>query len=99
MITPHSGSKPFLLAVAAWFLLVHGPAFAGGKPSTEGVATENSWPMFRGQPSLIGVAPGKLADKLSLLWTFKTGAPTRSSAAVAGGKVFIGSDDTNVYAL
>ena len=72
---------------------------ASDLPKTDAVATENSWPMFRGNPSLTGVAPGKLTDKLSLLWTFKAGQPIKSSAAVVDGKVFIGGDDQNVYAL
>src|SRR5206468_12689564 len=35
--------------------------------------SEPSWPMYRGGPALLGVASGKLADKLTLLWSFKTG--------------------------
>jgi outer membrane protein assembly factor BamB len=40
-----------------------------------------------------------LPAKLDLLWTFKTEGPVKSSAAIVQGKVFIGSDDGNVYAL
>src|SRR5437879_7978735 len=57
------------------------------------------WPMFRGGPALLGVAEGSLPDKLSLLWTFKTGGAVKSSAAIAQGKVFVGSGDEMVYAL
>jgi outer membrane protein assembly factor BamB len=57
------------------------------------------WPMFRGGPNLRGVAPGTLADSLTLLWKFKTEDQIKSSAAVSGGRVFIGSSDKNVYAL
>src|SRR6185503_11726471 len=64
--------------------------------ATPGVA---SWPMFRGNPALTGVASGNLPDKLSLLWSFKTGGPVKSSAAIVGGRVFIGSGDGHVYAL
>src|SRR5688572_8603913 len=67
--------------------------------SAEGVATDDSWPMFRGNPGLTGVAPGKLPDKLGLHWQFKTEGPIKSSAAIVGGRAFIGSDDGNVYAL
>jgi len=45
------------------------------------------------------VAPGRLADRLALAWRFKTGGPVTSSAAVADGRVFIGSGDKHVYAL
>jgi outer membrane protein assembly factor BamB len=58
-----------------------------------------SWPMFRGNPALTGVAVGALPDKLSLLWSFKTGGPVKSSAAIVDGRVFIGSGDSNVFAL
>ncbi|MGI8964919.1 MAG: PQQ-binding-like beta-propeller repeat protein, partial [Limisphaerales bacterium] len=55
--------------------------------------------MFRGDSALLGVTSEKLPDKLALLWTFKTAAPIKSSAVIAGGKVFIGSGDSNLYAL
>jgi len=45
------------------------------------------------------VAPGRLPDRLKLAWKFKTRGPVFSSAALAGGRVFIGSTDGNVYAL
>ena len=44
--------------------------------------------MFRGSPSLVGRAEGKLSDKLKLLWRFKTKESVRSSAAIGGGKVY-----------
>src|SRR5437667_3957324 len=37
-------------------------------------------------PALTGVAAGTLPDKLSLLWSFKTGGPVKSSAAIVGGR-------------
>lgn len=67
--------------------------------SFAGVATPDSWPMFRGNPSLTGVAPGKLPKELKVAWTFKTEGPIKSSAAIVGGNVFVGSDDGHVYAL
>ena len=57
------------------------------------------WPMFRGQPALTGIAPGHLPEKPALLWTFKTAGPVKSSPAIVGDCVFIGSDDHNLYAL
>src|ERR1035437_7465277 len=62
-------------------------------------APGGDWPMFRGGPTLAGVAGGSLPDRLSLLWTFKAAGPVKSSAAIVGDRVFIGSDDGNVYAL
>jgi len=70
------------------------------------VATEKSgspaavdWPMFRGGPALLGVASVQLPEQPALLWSFKTKGPVRSSAAIAGERVFIGSDDGQLYAL
>ena len=39
------------------------------------------------------------ADHGTKLWSFPTGGPIDSSAAVAAGVVYIGSDDRNLYAL
>ena len=55
--------------------------------------------MFRGDPALTGVASCAVPDKPDLLWNFKTGGPVKSSAIIGGGKVYIGSDDGQVYAL
>ena len=62
-------------------------------------AAAGDWPMFRGGPSLSGVAVSPLPDGLKLLWTFKTGGPVKSSAAIIGQRVVIGSGDGNIYAL
>jgi len=58
-----------------------------------------TWPMFRGGPALLGLAGGTLGKDVSLLWSYKTGGPVKSSAAVVGGKVFIGSGDQHVHAI
>jgi outer membrane protein assembly factor BamB len=58
-----------------------------------------SWPIFRGNPALTGVAADTLPQKPGLLWTFKTGGPVKSSAVIGAGKIFIGSDDGNLYAV
>ncbi len=57
------------------------------------------WPMFRGNQALTGISTATLPEKLNLLWSFKTGAPVKASAAVVSGKVFVGSDDGFVYCL
>src|ERR1700745_571249 len=57
------------------------------------------WPMSRGQPALLGVAAGSLPKKPAMVWSFKTGRPVRSSAAIVGDRVFIGDNDGNCYAL
>ena len=62
-------------------------------------ARAGGWPVFRGNPALTGVAAGTLPAKPSLLWSFKTGGPVKSSAVIGGGKVFIGSNDGQIRAL
>ena len=69
------------------------------RPIVGAVATADAWPMFRGNPGLTGVSPAKLPNSLSLLWSYKTGAPVKSSAAIAGGKVFVGSDDKQLHCI
>ena len=57
------------------------------------------WPMFRGGPALTGIASGNLPAQPGLLWTFKSQGPVKSSPAIVGGRVFVGSDDHMLYAL
>ena len=57
------------------------------------------WPVFRGNPALTGVAAGPLPTNSALLWTFKTAGAVKSSAVIGGGKVFIGSNDGQIYAI
>src|SRR2546428_2441979 len=89
------------IPAAAATLLV--AVFAAGASANQDAAKAASsgahWPMFRGNPALTGVASGTLPDKLSLLWSFKTGGPVKSSAAIVGGRFFIGSGDSHGYAL
>lgn len=67
--------------------------------ATDRIFAANDWPMFRGSPSLLGTAAGTLPDALVRAWEFKTGGPVKSSAAVVGSSVFIGSMDQKLYCL
>ena len=58
-----------------------------------------AWPMFRGDQGLTGVTASRLPEALELRWTFKTGQAIKSSAAIAANRVFVGSDDSTLYAL
>jgi outer membrane protein assembly factor BamB len=62
-------------------------------------ATTEDWPMFRGNPGLTGISPAKLPAAPSLLWTYKTAGPVKSSAAIVAGKVYVGSDDKNLHCI
>ena len=35
----------------------------------------------------------------ALLWQYRTGGPVYSSPSVADGVVYVGSDDSNIYAF
>lgn len=74
----------FVLAAALW----------AGFPSAA-----SDWPMFRGNPRLTGVSDTTLPDAPVLKWTFKSGGPVKSSPAIVGDRVFIGSADAKLYAL
>jgi outer membrane protein assembly factor BamB len=83
--------------LAQWALLLaafHVHAYGG-----EATPPNQNWPMFRGQPSLLGVSAAALPDKPVPLWKFTTKGPVKSSAAIVSNRVYIGSDDANLYAL
>lgn len=72
---------------------------AGTRAASSAPSGRGDWPMFHDGQNLRGMAPGTLADSLTLLWKFKTDAEVKSSPAISEGRVFIGSSDKNVYAL
>jgi len=55
------------------------------------------WPMFQHDSSHSGYSTSKAPITNNVIWNYHTGAA--SSPAVADGKVYIGSDDGNVYCL
>lgn len=64
------------------------------------VAAVSGQSMFRGDPAHSGVsAEAGPAVLKGVKWTFKTGGAVVSSPVLAGGVVYVGSDDTNLYAL
>lgn len=58
-----------------------------------------SWPIFRGDAKLSGMAEDKLPDKLILMWSFKTEHEIISSPVIGFGRVYIGSTDGKVYSI
>lgn len=79
--------------------------FSGGtragaaSSSSSPAASPQAWPSFRGTPSLSAVTSARLAEKPALRWTFTTGGPVKSTAAIVDGVVYIGSTDEHLYAL
>jgi outer membrane protein assembly factor BamB len=67
--------------------------FVAASTALEGEST------FRGGPTHLGVYDSQAPQKLSLKWTFSTNGAVYSSPAVAGGMVYFGSADGNLYAV
>ena len=61
--------------------------------------SSDSWQMFRYDPENTGVSSSSAPIKGDLLWQSPTEGPVYSSPAVYAGRVFVGSDDFNVYAM
>jgi outer membrane protein assembly factor BamB len=62
-------------------------------------AAEPAPAMFRGGSTHAGVFPGPPADRLSVVWSQKTGGAIVSSPTVSQDTVYIGSGDGFLYAL
>ena len=56
-------------------------------------------PVFSGAPRTSGTSGIPIGPGGSISWSYKTGDYVASSPAVAGGTVYIGSEDHKVYAL
>src|SRR5690606_13769297 len=63
------------------------------------VATADTWPIVRGGPEQRGVAVSPLPDALTVRWQRELGESIESTAAVAGGVVYVGCDDGFLYAF
>ena len=73
-----------------WLLAV--APLGGQAPATE-------WRQFRGTPALTGASAGAAPGTLKLLWSYNVGGPIASSAAIAGGVVYVGGGDGDLVAL
>ena len=59
----------------------------------------DEWPQFRGNPQLTGVATAAVPGALKLLWAYEAGEAIESSAAIAGGTVYVGSQSADLLAI
>jgi len=89
-----------VVLITAWLVFSsQQEATEDGRPQGKVPAGGSNWLVFRGSQELLGRASGAVGDSLRLVWKFKTGAEVKSSPAVDGGLVFIGSNDGNIYAI
>lgn len=58
-----------------------------------------SWPMYRGTPELSGAVRKIPGDRLKPVWRFSAGAPIKSGAVVAQGRVIVTTTKGNVCAV
>lgn len=66
------------------------------------VPVKDAWPSFRNGPQQLGVAHGKLPEKLELRWTFKAGdkdAMIASTAAIVDGRAYVASLNGSIVCL
>ncbi len=62
--------------------------------------TTGDWPMWRYNPAHTGYNPDTTGpSQLKLVWRYQTGGMIRSSPALVGGRLYIGSDDEYLYCL
>ena len=82
-----------ILTVAFSSLALSGTRIAFAQQSS------GDWPMFQANPAHTGVGTGSPVLRPKVLWTYNTFAPVVSSPAVGGGIIYIGSDNSAVYAF
>jgi eukaryotic-like serine/threonine-protein kinase len=81
-------------AIALSMTLVGGHVF-----TQTATAPADSWPQFRGTPALTGASAGAPPATLKLLWEYSVGDVIESSAAIAGGVVYVGGGNGDLVAL
>ena len=81
--------RRLFLFLALWLAAV---PVGGQAPATE-------WRQFRGTSALTGASASAPPAALKLLWSYNVGGPIASSAAIAGGVVYVGGGDGDLVAL
>jgi len=67
--------------------------------NTRSSSNTDWWPMFHHDLQNSGYSTSYAPDTDNLIWSYKTGLDVSSSPAVIDNKVYVGSDDKNVYCL
>lgn len=73
---------------------------ATGASQTSGAGGAGSeWSQFRGNPRLTGVSSASIPAKLNLAWTYEAGDSIESSAAIAEGTIYVGTQSGELHAV
>ena len=87
--------RGFLLSATALGLL----SAAKYSLATAYSQSADAWPQFRGNYNNTGASPSQLPAELKLLWTYDAGDIIESSAAIAGGVVYVGTGKSELIAV
>src|ERR1051326_7152492 len=66
---------------------------------TGSLTAADDWPQFRGNLQLTGVTAAQVPPTLKPLWTYEAGDSIESSAAIADGTVYVGSQSSDLLAI
>ncbi|MBI5692919.1 MAG: PQQ-binding-like beta-propeller repeat protein [Verrucomicrobia bacterium] len=58
-----------------------------------------AWPMTRGGPALTGSVPAPLPRAPQTAWTFTAHGPVNAEAAIARGRIYVGTDKGRLHCL
>lgn len=75
------------------------PQMLGQQNRGQDARSTSDWPQFRGNAQLTGVAGSVPPATLKVIWTYEAGSPLESSAAVAGGAVYVGTQSGDLLSL
>jgi outer membrane protein assembly factor BamB len=93
-----TGAILVVLALVVLFQITD--VFSRVNATVQSSPQNSDWTMFHRDSAHTGsTAPDSTVAQGKIKWTFTTGAAIHSSPAVAGGVVYFGSRDSNVYAV
>ncbi|MSU64521.1 MAG: Pyrrolo-quinoline quinone [Opitutus sp.] len=67
--------------------------------SKQAAAPITSWPMTRGGPALSGSVAASLPVAPAIAWTFSSSGPITAEAAIADGRVYVGTSQGTLHCL
>ncbi|MEO7412924.1 MAG: PQQ-binding-like beta-propeller repeat protein, partial [Opitutaceae bacterium] len=66
---------------------------------TAAAVSQTSWPMTRGGPALSGSVTAKVPVNPATVWTFAASGPISAEAAIADGRVYVGTAKGTLHCL